>query len=78
MNSMSEVKEQPVDYVNPYMGNISHLLVPTYPTIHVLIVRCACILQRDDYTAITMKGLPGMAVEHRMSALFFYTSLYRC
>ena len=21
----------PVDYVNPYMGNISHLLVPTYP-----------------------------------------------
>ena len=26
--------EQPVDYVNPYMGNISHLLVPTYPTVH--------------------------------------------
>ena len=25
----------PVDYVNPYMGNISHLLVPTYPTIHL-------------------------------------------
>ena len=21
----------PVDYVNPYMGNISHLLVPTFP-----------------------------------------------
>ena len=25
----------PVDYVNPYMGNISHLLVPTYTTIHL-------------------------------------------
>ncbi|MDD6052696.1 MAG: hypothetical protein PUB91_02635, partial [Bacteroidales bacterium] len=25
----------PVDYVNPYMGNISHLLVPTYPTVHL-------------------------------------------
>ena len=26
---------EPVDYVNPYMGNISHLLVPTFPTIHL-------------------------------------------
>ena len=25
----------PVDYVNPYMGNISHLLVPTFPTVHL-------------------------------------------
>ena len=24
--------KEPVEYVNPYMGNISHLLVPTYPT----------------------------------------------
>ncbi len=24
-----------VDYVNPYMGNISHLLKPTYPTVHL-------------------------------------------
>ena len=24
-----------VDYVNPYIGNISHLLVPTYPTVHL-------------------------------------------
>ncbi|HNU76831.1 MAG TPA: hypothetical protein PKM75_00560, partial [Prolixibacteraceae bacterium] len=27
--------ESPVGYVNPYMGNISHLLVPAYPTIHL-------------------------------------------
>jgi len=26
---------EPVDLVNPYMGNISHLLVPTYPTVHL-------------------------------------------
>ena len=25
----------PVDYVNPYMGNISHLLMPTFPTVHL-------------------------------------------
>ena len=27
-------EKTPVDYVNPYIGNISHLLVPTFPTIH--------------------------------------------
>ena len=24
--------KEPVDYVNPYVGNISHLLVPCFPT----------------------------------------------
>lgn len=24
-------EKTPVDYVNPYIGNISHLLVPTFP-----------------------------------------------
>ena len=24
-----------VDYVNPYIGNISHLLVPTFPTVQL-------------------------------------------
>ena len=28
-------EKAPVDYVNPYIGNISHLLVPTYPTVHL-------------------------------------------
>ena len=28
----SSPERTPVDYVNPYIGNISHLLVPTYPT----------------------------------------------
>ena len=36
LGGCSAVKEkEPVDYVNPYMGNISHLLVPTYPTVHL-------------------------------------------
>ena len=30
-------QKSPVDYVNPYMGNISHLLVPTYPTVHLTV-----------------------------------------
>lgn len=28
-------EKTPVDYVNPYIDNISHLLVPTFPTIHL-------------------------------------------
>lgn len=35
--------KEPVEYVNPYMGNISHLLVPTYPTSICLTVCCASI-----------------------------------
>ena len=31
----SDVGKTPVDYVNPYLGNISHILVPTYPTVHL-------------------------------------------
>ena len=31
----SSPERTPVDYVNPYIGNISHLLVPTYPTVHL-------------------------------------------
>ena len=27
--------KQPVDYVNPYIGNISHLLVPTFATVQL-------------------------------------------
>ena len=26
---------EPVDYVNPYIGSISHLLVPCFPTIQL-------------------------------------------
>ena len=33
-NKVEQKDSDPVDYVNPYMGNISHLLVPTYPTVH--------------------------------------------
>ena len=30
--SLQTADRTPVDYVNPYIGNISHLLVPTFPT----------------------------------------------
>ena len=33
--SLQTADRTPVDYVNPYIGNISHLLVPTFPTIQL-------------------------------------------
>ena len=42
--------QQPVDYVNPYMGNISHLLVPTFPTIHLPNSFLRVYPERGDFT----------------------------
>ena len=51
-------KAEPVDYVNPYMGNISHLLVPTYPIVHLPNSMLRFYPQRGDYTSGKLHGLP--------------------
>ncbi|HHT34689.1 MAG TPA: hypothetical protein GX018_06655, partial [Bacteroidales bacterium] len=45
-----------VDQVNPYMGNISHLLVPTYPTIHLPNSMLRVYPERSDYTGDQLAG----------------------
>ncbi len=60
----------PVDYVNPYMGNISHLLVPTYPTIHLPNSMLRVYPERDDYTSDQIKGLPLIVTSHRGRSAF--------
>jgi len=60
----------PVDYVNPYMGNISHLLVPTYPTIHLPNGMMRVYPERNDYTADLLRGLPVIVTSHRGSSAF--------
>ncbi|MGL2993393.1 GH92 family glycosyl hydrolase [Flavobacterium sp. TSSA_36] len=60
----------PVDYVNPYMGNISHLLVPTYPTIHLPNSMLRVYPERKDYTGVVLKGLPVVVTSHRGSSAF--------
>jgi len=62
-NNLQEQKT-PVDYVNPYMGNISHLLVPTYPTVHLPYSMLRVYPERTDYTsdlsgASFVVSLPG-------------------
>src|SRR5690606_3941709 len=63
-------KTSPVDYVNPTMGNISHLLVPTYPTIHLPNGMLRVYPERADYTTDQVKGLPLIITSHRGRSAF--------
>lgn len=62
--------KQPVDYVNPYMGNISHLLVPTFPTIHLPNSFLRVYPERQDFTGVTLGGLPIVVTSHRGNSAF--------
>ena len=44
----------PVDYVNPYMGNISHLLVPTFPTVHLPNSIATCSIRSVRTSRVTV------------------------
>jgi predicted alpha-1,2-mannosidase len=50
------IKKTPVDYVNPYIGNISHLLKPTVPTVHLPNSMFRFSPQRADFTSDVMNG----------------------
>ncbi|WP_029904897.1 GH92 family glycosyl hydrolase [Prevotella sp. 10(H)] len=54
-----------VSYVNPYVGNISHLLVPTYPTVHLPNSMLRVYPQRGDFTSDRINGLPLIVASHR-------------
>lgn len=60
----------PVDYVNPYMGNISHLLVPTFPMIHLPNNMLRVTPQRGEFTAENLDGLPIVLTSHRGRSCF--------
>jgi predicted alpha-1,2-mannosidase len=66
----SQSLKQAVDLVNPYMGNISHLLVPTFPTIHLPNSMMRVSPSRRDYTEISVKGLPVILTSHRGRSAF--------
>jgi len=71
----SSLKE-PVDYVNPYMGNISHLLVPTFPTIHMPHSMLRVYPERRDFTGDLLEGLPVVITSHRGSSAFNLSPFY--
>ncbi len=68
--SQSRMTKDYVDYVNPYMGNISHLLVPTYPTVHLPNSLLRVYPERGDYTSDRLFGLPLIVTSHRGRSAF--------
>lgn len=59
-----------VDYVNPYVGNISHLLVPTFPTVQLPNSMLRVYPERADYTSEYCNGLPVIVTNHRERSAF--------
>jgi predicted alpha-1,2-mannosidase len=59
---------EPVDYVNPLMGSISHMLVPTYPTVNLPNSMMRVFPVRSDYTGNVLKGLPLIVTGHRSAS----------
>ena len=63
-------RKDPVDYVNPYVGNISHLLVPTFPTVQLPNSLLRVYPERADYTSEYVNGLPVIVTNHRERSAF--------
>lgn len=63
-------KKTPVDYVNPYIGNISHILAPTYPTVHLPNSMLRVYPIRKDFTTDLIDGLPVVVTTHRGMSSF--------
>ncbi|MBP8959242.1 MAG: GH92 family glycosyl hydrolase [Bacteroidales bacterium] len=70
ISSCSSKKSDIVDLVNPYMGNISHLLVPTYPTVNIPNSMLRFYPDRADYTSYKIPGFPLNIVSHRSRGVF--------
>ena len=70
---VGEKQKEYVDYVNPYIGNISHLLVPTYPTVQLPNSMLRVYPVRSDYTSERVNGLPIVVTNHRERSAFNLT-----
>ncbi|QNL48006.1 glycoside hydrolase family 92 protein [Olivibacter sp. SDN3] len=66
----AQAPKEPVDYVNPYIGNISHMLVPTYPTVHLPNSMLRVYPERENFTGNVLSGLPLIVTSHRGSSAF--------
>ncbi len=69
-SAQQQQDKTPVDYVNPYIGNISHMLVPTYPTIHLPNSMLRVYPERENFTGNEIYGLPVIVTSHRGSSAF--------
>ena len=60
----NEAVKDPVDYVNPYMGNISHILQPTRPIVHLPNGMVRMFPSRVNHTGNRMSGFVWMTRNH--------------
>ena len=68
-------KTHPVDYVNNRIGNISHLLVPTFPTAHLPNSMLRMNPAHNEFVTDRMDGLPLNVPSHRQgNVLLKHTS----
>ncbi len=58
-------QKEPVDYVNTRMGNISILLIPTFPTTHLPNSMLRMIPTHTEFTTDRMQGFPLNVPSHR-------------
>ncbi|MBR4994970.1 MAG: GH92 family glycosyl hydrolase [Alistipes sp.] len=62
-------KREVVDYVNNRIGNISHLLVPTYPTAQLPNSMVRINPDHNEFTTVRMGGLPLNTPSHRLGSV---------
>ena len=67
--------QDPIDYVDPHVGGISHLLVPTFPTVHLPNGMMRVHPQRADYATEQIAGLPLILTSHRGVSAFHLSPL---
>ena len=59
-----------VDYIDPLIGNVGHLLVPTRPTVQVPHQMIRMYPQRTDYVSDQISSFPLCVVSHRLGEVF--------
>lgn len=74
-STASRPPQDPIDYVDPYIGSISHLLVPTFPTVHLPNGMMRVHPQRADYATEQIAGLPLILTSHRGTSAFHLSPL---
>ena len=68
-NNQPDLAKEPVDYVNNRIGNISHLLVPTYPTCHQPNSMVRMNPGHNEFVTDRMDGLPLNVPSHRQGSV---------
>lgn len=66
-----EQNKEPVDYVNNRIGNISILLVPTFPVTHLPNSMLRMIPAHTEFVTDRMQGLPLNVPSHRQGDLLY-------